>query len=495
MHKNRLLALLCLLITFSNLSYAVNVNLIQKEVRKNHANWISKETSMTKLQENEIKNMLGSLDEPQGHELFFSRSNSNESLDWRNKDGNNWLGPILNQGNCGSCVAFATVAALEARYRISAGQIWVNPTFSPQQLFSCGGGACSFGWRPAQAASFLKKTGIVDSACSPYVSGSTSEDVLCHDIKCADKEKRVYKISDYSTPSGWGGSAEKVKAALKKGPLVTTMTVYEDFLTYGGGIYKHVTGGREGGHAVSIVGFNDLEKYWIVRNSWGSDWGENGFVRVAYDDKSGIGESTWAFDINSDNDYFTIITPDEHQYLSGMNEIKIAMKSPTETKIHLSGELENYVMSGCSVKNNICIQNIDTTLLRDGRYEVYAEANDKRSQVKEFYIVNHKPESNISFSRSDKKPFSTPFVGRIEFDIDIKSRPVIPQILSLIIKDSDGKIVAQRTTDTVLEHMKLGFRFNTLPNGNYKIYYITKTPFDGALVEDTSNVETITTQN
>lgn len=474
----------------------VNVQNVQNEIRKQNANWIAKPTSVTGLSDIEVKRLLGSKDMPVGNELFFDRTKGNDSLDWRNISGTNWLGPVMNQGNCGSCVAFAAVATLEARFRISQGPIWANPTFSPQQLFNCGGGACDFGWQPGSAASFLKKKGIVDNACAPYLSGSTGKDVSCSAMKCNDQVQRTYKIADFSTPSSWGGNAEKVKSALKTGPLVTTMTVYDDFLTYSGGIYKHVTGAKAGGHAISLVGFNDLERYWIIRNSWGTNWGESGFARISYDDNSGIAGSTWAFDITNDKSYFTIITPNEHAYISGPTDIKVEMLSAQPTTIHMSGAGETTVLNECILgANNICTQSIDTSTLRDGRYEIFAEGNGKRSLVKELLVLNHTPETTLSFSRADGKPMSTVFTGRIEFNIDVKAVPVIPQTVSLQITDMNGKLIAERTTDTVVEKMRLGFRFNTLANGTYKVSYIAKTPFNGQIVSAVSNIETITTKN
>ncbi|MGZ3790322.1 MAG: C1 family peptidase, partial [Bacteriovorax sp.] len=256
----------------------VNVFNVQNEIKKQNANWMAKSTSVSGLSDFEVKRMLGSKDMPNGDELFYDRSKGNESLDWRNVSGLNWLGPVMNQGNCGSCVAFASIATLEARYRIASGQIWANPTFSPQHLFSCGGGACNFGWFASEAADSLKEDGVLDNACAPYSAGSTGVDVACKDIQCPDQNRRLYKIANFSTPSNYGGNAESVKAALKYGPLLTTMVVYDDFLTYAGGIYKHVTGKKAGGHAISLVGFNDLERYWVIRNSWGDDWGEGGFA-------------------------------------------------------------------------------------------------------------------------------------------------------------------------------------------------------------------------
>jgi C1A family cysteine protease len=67
-----------------------------------------------------------------------------------------------------------------------------------------------------------------------------------------------------------------------KGPLVTCYSVYNDFFSYRSGIYKHVTGSLAGGHCVSCVGYNDVDKYWICKNSWGAGFGEGGFFRIAY---------------------------------------------------------------------------------------------------------------------------------------------------------------------------------------------------------------------
>ena len=100
-------------------------------------------------------------------------------VDWRNQNGVNYVSPILNQGNCGSCVAFSTVGTLETQLNVSSGIPGLNPQFSTQALFACGGGACDFGWQPNLAAEFLKSTGVPDEACSPYTEGATGVDVDC----------------------------------------------------------------------------------------------------------------------------------------------------------------------------------------------------------------------------------------------------------------------------------------------------------------------------
>jgi C1A family cysteine protease len=474
---------------------SVSVNAINSLIKKNNAGWVARENTISRMNDIEIKRLLGSTDRPAGNALFEDRTKANESMDWRNVNGTNWLGPVMNQGNCGSCVAFASVATLEATYRINAALPWLAPTFSPQQLFNCGGGSCDYGWQPSTAAAYLKKQGIVDAACSPYESGSTGQDVQCKKNFCENQTDRTYKIAGSTTPSSWGGSATKVKEALKKGPLVTTLTVYEDFLVYSSGIYKSVSKKSVGGHAVSLVGFNDEGRYWIVRNSWGNDWGENGFIRVSYDDKSGIADSTWAYQTTAEDNYISIQSPSGHEYVSGQKNIQVALAKPAPSEVVIKGDTDAVNVVACESAKANCELSVDTTSLKDGRYEVYAKSNSKKSQVREFFVVNHEPTTTISFTGSAGVDLSKAQKGRIEFDIDVKASPVIPQKVTFYVEDQNGKVVSKRVTDEVVEQMRLGFRTNTLPNGKYTIYYTAETPFNGAMITSVSNKEVMTTQN
>src|SRR4051812_6353002 len=143
---------------------SVDVNAVQAAIAKAHAGWRAKPTWVSQLPKDQIKRMLGLKALPKGNLDFESIGRHGfgaGSLDWRNVNGINWLGPVMNQGNCGSCVAFSTVATLEAQTAISAGAPWLRATYSPEMLFMCGGASCETGWMPDDAADFLQHTGIV----------------------------------------------------------------------------------------------------------------------------------------------------------------------------------------------------------------------------------------------------------------------------------------------------------------------------------------------
>merc|ERR1712195_259917 len=83
------------------------------------------------------------------------------------------------------------------------------------------------------------------------------------------------------------------KAIMEGGPVETAFTVYKDFSNYVSGVYHHVSGGVEGGHAVRIVGWgvDSGVKYWKVANSWNPYWGEKGYFRIKVGSPGGIDDS------------------------------------------------------------------------------------------------------------------------------------------------------------------------------------------------------------
>ncbi len=94
---------------------------------------------------------------------------------------------------------------------------------------------------------------------------------------------KTYKITAWQWVTMGSPTVDAIKSALiTYGPLVTTMNVYADFYYYTEGVYSHTSGALEGGHAILIIGYDDTNQYFIVKNSWGTTWGEAGFFRIAY---------------------------------------------------------------------------------------------------------------------------------------------------------------------------------------------------------------------
>lgn len=212
------------------------------------------------------------------------------SFDWRDKGGQNFVMPIKDQGSCGSCVAFGTTAAVEAAVRIQSNNPGLAVDLSEASLFYCIGGSqgrnCSNGWWPADALTGYRDIGVPDEACFPYTSG----DQQCN--RCADWTTRVTKITAFHQVVAVSDLKDWMSS---HGPAAACMSVYDDFFSYSGGVYHHVTGSLAGGHCICIVGYDDGAGCWICKNSWGSYWGESGFFQIAYG-QCGIESSVYAVD-------------------------------------------------------------------------------------------------------------------------------------------------------------------------------------------------------
>lgn len=459
----------------------VNVQQLNQILQKNNSGWVAKDTWVNQFSKKEAKRFLGLRGAPSAEVEFivpqFDKGDLPTALDWRNKDGKNWISPILNQANCGSCVAFAAIGVMESQFNISSLIPGLNIRLSPQNLFSCGGGACDFGWFPAQAASFLLKKGVTDEACAPYRSGATGQDVACSAI-CSNASERMYKISNYSSPSKSAMDLQSVKRALQKGPLMTTLTVYADFAAYAGGIYKHTTGEALGGHAVSIVGYDDNEQAFIIRNSWSEEWGEKGFGRVAYSDISGIGRSTWLFETPATAGSVYVINPRENNYLSGPIDFKAASTYTNTDSVTLSVfDKSNQAVWTSSCNSGDCNALAETSQLPDGRYEIQALAMNEHGEKisasarQAFYVANQKPELKLSFIGTNGADLSKPLTERIEFLITATSSTVPLSSIEFHYKDSQG-VDKVKSADIVLDQMTMGWRTNLLPNGNYEIWMV-----------------------
>ena len=272
-------------------------------IEETGARWIAGETSLSGLSTEEKMRHLGSMPPPvTGDEEilspYYSLGALPSSLDWRS-NGGNFVTPIRNQSSCGSCWAFAATAALESAMLIYSNSPGTNLDLSEQVMVSCGAsgsndaGGCGGGY-VSYASDHIRNTGLPLETCYPY----TATDGNCGSA-CANWQSSAYKIASWSWVATTAPTVDGLKNALSQyGPLVTTLRVYDDFYDYVDGVYSYVSGPYLGGHAVLLVGYNDNEQCFIVKNSWGTWWGEDGYFKIAYSEVNGttqFGDYTIAY--------------------------------------------------------------------------------------------------------------------------------------------------------------------------------------------------------
>lgn len=214
-----------------------------------------------------------------------------ESYDWR-RVYSHCNQPVVDQKLCASSWAIAAASVFGMRQ--CSQRTEQADAFSAQWIISCNlradgcqGGKLSHAW------DFLKKTGIAKESCIPYSLQSSNAGFrgMCQAACVSNAKFELYKVSSYVEVSS-GREDDFMKALVRYGPLTTNIFVYEDFLLYSGGIYRHVAGDIVGSHAVVITGYgaeevvdfatgvSTLTKFWICKNSFGPAWGESGFFRI-----------------------------------------------------------------------------------------------------------------------------------------------------------------------------------------------------------------------
>ena len=217
-----------------------------------------------------------------------------QSLDWRTKGV---VTPVKTQGHCGSCWAFSAVETIESALAITTGEAPVSlsveqilvccKTVVHSQCSSCMGGDPIAAYRYIQENS----TGLDATTDYPY---NPATDPFDPPACKAASNKPVAKVTSwaYAVPrcAGEGSCADGAKketalmaAVAQNGPVSICIDAEHSFINYKSGIYNGPCSTKvvRQNHCVSIVGYDAQEKYWLVRNTWGKSWGEDGYIRMA----------------------------------------------------------------------------------------------------------------------------------------------------------------------------------------------------------------------
>jgi len=194
------------------------------------------------------------------------------SFDWRTKGA---VTPVKNQEQCGSCWAFSATEGVESAWFLAKSQLVV---LSPQQIVSCdqNDDGCNGGDLPT-AFQYVQQNGMETCADYPYTSGNGNTGTCQY-----DSSDVVVQISGFKYATQSANETQMRVALLAHGPLSICVDA-STWQNYQGGVITHGCG-DDLDHCVQIVGFsettNNKTPYWIIRNSWGTDWGLNGYLWV-----------------------------------------------------------------------------------------------------------------------------------------------------------------------------------------------------------------------
>lgn len=240
---------------------------------------------------------------PQPH-TYLNAAEMPRDFTWANVNGTDYLTTLRNQHipvYCGSCWAHGPTSAMADRWNIISGPSKLpQELLSVQAVLSCGNdktqcGTCN-GGDDGPVYQYAKEVGIPGESCSNYMAVNTE----CREhFPVTDKNKpacytcspgaagckavteyKTMKVSEFGTCSGY----EKMKAEIyARGPISCGIDATSKMESYTGGIYSE-KGADSIDHIISIVGWGidrrTLDEYWVVRNSWGNFWGEDGYMRI-----------------------------------------------------------------------------------------------------------------------------------------------------------------------------------------------------------------------
>ena len=397
---------------------------INLEIELQGLEWKAGVTSLTYLTPEEKRLRLGGFaplyEDPAKFVKIEEKAELPNFLDWRSKNGRNYMTIIKSQGSCGSCWAFSAVGMAEAMYNIEKGIYSIEalyttkdnnfpksqdfqaqeggltekfqilalslPNLSEQDLVSCSSaGTCNGGYS-YKAFDYMKTKGIVTEDCFPYVA----KDAAC--TLCSDWNKKLCRIN------GWGYVTQstvdktKIKTSLQDGPLSFRMEVYDDFYYYSGGIYeKTASANYEGDHLCVLIGYNEDKDYWICKNSWGKNWGEDGYFKIRMGECGGGKWITKAWGV-SVNNRPPVLNPIANQTVKEGRELtfKVTASDPDNDTLTFSA---SPMPSRANLNSSTGLFKWTPKYTQAGNYKVTFTVTDEifeRSRIAKITVINVK---------------------------------------------------------------------------------------------------------
>lgn len=238
---------------------------------KDHSFELSVEGPFAAMTRSEYYKLLTALDvNHEGDEFVYDKEQvTASSVDWRAKGK---VTPVRDQAQCGSCYSFGSIAAVESRYLIAKGSSDTSIDLSEQQIVDCSANNGCNGGSLSTTYNYLKLVGCAAESAYPY----TAKQGSCKSFTPIVRISGATRVKSGSEPA--------LESAIEQGPVAVCIDAsHASFQLYKGGVYDEPKCTQQISHAVVAVGYGTEsgKDFYLVKNSWGTSWGEAGYIKMS----------------------------------------------------------------------------------------------------------------------------------------------------------------------------------------------------------------------